>query len=146
MRDNERMSWNDENERDRVYSIAIFALSVILGTLIAVFVWGGTVAEAVELEDGATFDGGICWEADGTEGISTIDGQCMTPADYDETFSYEALAATPSHSDPSRSVADVYGIEPDGPRASERVRTFMGDELGTFTDYVVTAHGQVVGL
>lgn len=103
-------------------------------------------ADEVQLEEGATFDGGICWEADGTEGIATIDGQCMTPADYDEMFSYENLEATPMWRNPEVSVAEAYGITPDSPKASDRAITFMGENLGTFTEIVFVLHNGIVGL
>jgi len=94
-------------------------------------------AGALELEPGATFDGGICWEADGTEGLSAPDGQCITPADYDEMFSVENLSTVPLHADPTVTVADAYGVTG---QASERPRIFMGVEYDSFAGVVTKAH------
>ena len=88
----------------------------------------------IATEPGATFDGPTCWEADGTEGMSTYYGQCVTPADYDALFSYANLSTIPSAHDPSTSIAEEAGLVDDGP-ASERILgvgvavpfTFAGD-------------------
>lgn len=109
----------------------------------------------IELEEGATFDGGICWEADGTEGISTFDGQCLTPADYDAIYSYENLSSIPAVEDcwPGtpcdvdtegvRSIAEVYDIQPDDDPASDRpIGTGLVEpgEERTFKQRVARAH------
>ena len=95
------------------------------------------------LEDGATFDGGICWEADGTQGIAMLDGSCMTPADYDTLFSYENLAATPNAYNPTVSIAETYQIDPEAPPASDRPIGTGLVEAGTertFKQVVQAAH------
>lgn len=100
-------------------------------------------APTPEYETGATFDGGVCWEADGTEGLSTFDYQCMTPADYDEIFSYENLAATESVRpfDDGRSIADVYELVEDETPASEReLGAGLVDVPFTFAETVRSAH------
>lgn len=78
--------------------------------------------QAVELEPGATFlDGGRCVEADGTPGMSGVDGQCVTAADYDLLFSREALSKveTLNPFDGDTTVAEQAGIVDDIP--SERL-------------------------
>ena len=69
---------------------------------------------------GTVYDGGSCVEPDGSPGLVGIDGQCITAADYDIIFGYDNLAATPSLVIEGKSVAEVYGIEPDEPPASQR--------------------------
>ena len=92
-------------------------------------------------EEGATFDGGICWEADGTEGISTAWGDCMTAADYDELYSYENLAVTPNAYDPSISIADTYELVPDEVPASTReLGAGLVAETFTFVGHIQAAH------
>jgi len=118
-------------------------LRVLAIVIILVTIANPAQADEIVLEEGAIFDGGICWEADGTEGIAALDGSCVTPADYDELFSYEALTAVEVHGPDSRSVAEVYGITADSPAASVRVRVFMGVSEPTFAEYVTNAH-QVV--
>ena len=103
----------------------------------------------IELEEGATFDGGICWEADGTEGISHYDGQCVTPADYDAMYSYENLStvvalasATTSYPDDA-TIAEIYGITPEDDPASDRpigVGLVEPGEERTFKERVRAAH------
>ena len=100
---------------------------------------GGAHADDIVLEPGATFDGGICWEADGTEGVSMLDGSCMTPADYDRLYSYDNLATT-FDLYTGESIADLYGITPDAAPASVRPIVFMGVNYGTFATYVTNAH------
>ena len=101
--------------------------------LAALLAFGGSVA----IEEGATFNGdGSCVEADGTVGVSTLWGECVTPADYDATFSADELAQVESQASPGRSVADVYGVVADDV-PSERV---LGSGFGatfTFDEYVV---------
>ena len=94
----------------------------------------------VGLEEGATFDGGVCWEADGTEGFSHYDGECITPADYDAMFSFEALDAIPSVIFPDRSIAEVAGITPDPPASERLLGVGLVAEPRTFIDYVRRAH------
>ena len=95
----------------------------------------------IDLEPGATFDGGICWEADGTEGIAMYDGQCMTPADYDAIYSFENLSNVPSISDPSVSIAEHYEMTPDVVTPSDRpLGEGLVAEPFTFTEYVQAAH------
>ena len=99
----------------------------------------------IELEDGATFDGGVCWEADGTEGISAFDGQCITPADYDAIFSYENLSTIVGlqAGDEGRTIAEIYDIQPEDDPASDRP---IGEGLvepgteRTFKQRVASAH------
>ena len=104
------------------------------------------VTFTVTLEPGATFDNGVCWEADGTEGIAMADGQCMTPADYDIIFGYDALAAREVGQEwngtvfEGQTVAQVAGLTPE-PAASLRP---LGEGLvetpRTFTQIVRAAH------
>lgn len=101
----------------------------------------------IVLEEGATFDDGICWEADGTEGISTFDGQCITPADYDVIFSYENLSSIPvgyqwdGTEYEGMSVAEVYGIElVDDPASDRPIGVGVSADLRTFKERVVGAH------
>jgi hypothetical protein len=78
-------------------------------------------AASPPIEEGATiFDNGSCVEADGTAGLGMADGSCVTPADYDEMFSYENLSKVPSLGDPSRSIAETGDITVDSPPASVR--------------------------
>lgn len=118
-------------------------MTAIIGILAAIVLTAAAV-QAVELEEGATFEGGVCWEADGTEGVAALDGQCVTPADYDELYSYEALAATPLHGNTGQTVAEAYGITEDSPKASVRARSFMGSVEPTFVEYVAIVHGRQV--
>lgn len=103
----------------------------------------------VDLEPGATFDGGICWEADGTEGISAFDGQCVTPADYDAIFSYENLSQTESSrsGDEGKSIAEVYEMVPEDDPASDRpIGVGVSSDMRTFKERVVSAHAPHVPL
>lgn len=75
----------------------------------------------------------VCVE-DGQPGMIVVDGSCLTAAEYDVIFSYEALDLIPSGVIDGVSVADIYGLDPNGPRASERPRSFMGEQLPTFTE------------
>lgn len=110
--------------------------------LLIAAVFLSAVALADEPEVGATFDGARCWEADGTEGVSTAWGECVTPADYDQTFSVEALSSVPSLTDPGRSVSDVYQLTvASTTAASERPREFQGDTLPSFVEVVRIVHG-----
>lgn len=77
-------------------------------------------------------------EVDGEDGFTMADGVCMTPSLYDETFSAENLATVPWHSDNSMSVADLYDLGTE--KASERPRSFMGEELPTFAASVEIWH------
>ena len=96
---------------------------------------------ALAAEEGATFDGGICQEADGTAGFATPDGECITPADYAEMFSYEALAATSSLA-VEGSVADAYGITAESAPADERqLGEGLVETTRTFGELVLIAHG-----
>ena len=94
------------------------------------------------LEEGATFGEGVCWEADGTEGIPALDGSCVTPADYDAIYNVEVLAETPSLQDPTMSIAEVYEMDVTDPTpASDKP---IGEGLVavpfTFKEYVQAAH------
>ncbi len=92
-------------------------------------------------EEGATFDGGLCWEADGTEGFTTPDGQCVTPADYAEMFSYENLSQIPSLTNPELSIAEEAGITPDSLPADERLLGVgLVERPATFRQLVAWAH------
>lgn len=119
----------------------IVIATTLLGILLAIMTVPAH-ANDVGLEDGATFDDGICWEADGTQGISTLDGQCVTAADYDELFSYEVLASTATHTSSTASVATTYGIAAQSGNASERDRRFQGSFEPTFVEYVALLHGR----
>lgn len=111
----------------------LIALTVAAVLLVAV----PAAASELELEEGATFlEDGTCYEADGTYGLSSFDGQCVTPADYDLIFGFTNLHSIEHPLHPGRSIADVHGITADDPPASLRVRSFMGDELETFSAVV----------
>jgi len=116
-------------------------LKAILIALAIGILFAAQTEKSNALEAGATFDGAICWEADGTEGITTIDGSCMTPADYDVIFGYENLSLIDSRALPGIDVATLYGITPDSQAASERPRIFGGVHLETFVVVVRTTHG-----
>jgi hypothetical protein len=110
-------------------------------TIIAIALVVLTSMFTIDLEPGATFDGGVCWEANGTEGMSMPDGQCMTPADYDAIFSFENLDSIPSLTPGStQSLAAEAGLVDDGP-ASERM---LGEGLVTvpftFRENVARGH------
>ena len=116
----------------------------------------GATAESwatVELEEGATFfDDFTCVEADGTLGISTADGQCLTPADYDKIFSFENLSqieivTSPDTEIAGQSIAEVYGITADDDPASERpLGEGVTAEPFTFVDTVRYVHGLPIRL
>ena len=71
----------------------------------------------------------------GCDGYETIDG-CITIERYNDLYSYEKLATVPSLVDPSRSVADVYGIVDDGVEPVDRPRSFGGEELPTIREVI----------
>ncbi len=99
---------------ERVFLILVAAAIIVVAALAA------NVEKADALEPGAVFyDNGTCIEADGTEGLSAADGECVTAADYDEMFSYENLSTIPSLTQPDMSIAEEVGLEPE-PAASER--------------------------
>ena len=130
---------------DRIPWTVWAILSVLV---IGLFLAAQTEADATEWvtvdivpEAGATFDGGICWESDGTQGIAMLDGSCVTPADYDALYGYANLSTVESQTAPGVSIADEAGIAPDGPEASIRPRTFAGIPLDPFLDYIARHHG-----
>lgn len=86
----------------------------LLVTVVAILIVTATPVSA--LEEGATFyDNGTCVEVDGTPGLSAGDGSCVTVADYDEMFSFENLSTVPSIIDPSISIAEEAGLDPEVP-------------------------------
>lgn len=127
-------------------------MGVGLLTVAAVFFMVWAAEATVELEEGATFDGGICWEADGTEGISMLDGDCMTPADYDAIYSYENLSQHPTITECTpgnpectvenySSIAEVHGLTPDEEPASDRpLGEGVSQDNRTFKERVAAAH------
>lgn len=107
----------------------LFATLIMVGVLV-------TPAVAAAQEEGATFfEDGSCVEADGAVGVSMIDGTCSTIADYNELFSYENLAATPSAIDPSVSIADEAGLVDDVVPPALRVLGEGVSEPHQFVDY-----------
>lgn len=112
---------------------AVLVSAWLLLTLYAMWALVWTWAPAQAGEPRYVDPASIVCEEDGAPGILTVDGTCMTAARYDAIFSYEALAATPSQTDPSVSVAEAYGIKPDV-KASERPREFAGESLPTFVE------------
>ncbi len=104
-------------DMNRIY-LAIMAVALVAGM---VFLFASVAFAEIPDPPGTIYDGGSCIEPDGSTGLVGIDGQCITVDDYDVIFGYENLAATPSQSVEGKSVAEVYGIEPDGPPASERL-------------------------
>lgn len=117
---------------------------IIIATVALALSASPALADPIEFEAGAKFNGGICWEADGTEGVTRYDGQCITPADYDVIFSFENLSAAPALLGNGRSVAEVYGITADSPKASVRERFFQGSPEPTFVEYVALLHGRPI--
>ena len=88
---------------------------------------------AVALEDGVTFhDGGTCTEADGTQGLSQADGECITPADYDILFGFENLSTVPLLYDPSVTVAAQYDIGPEAPASTRLIGVGLVAEPTTY--------------
>lgn len=69
-----------------------------------------------------------CWDPQtGEEGLRGATGECWTATLYDQRFSAEHLATVPHQGDPSKSVADVYGLTPQmdaESKPSTRTRTF----------------------
>jgi len=94
-------------------------------------------------EPGVTYDGGICWEADGTEGVTVVDGRCVTPADYDVMFSFKNLSTIPSIINPEISIAAEAGLVDDGESASQRTLGEGVTKPFTFVEYVTKLHGPV---
>ena len=97
----------------------------------------------IAFEDGATFhDNGSCHEHDGTAGIGTADGQCMTPADYDEIFSIENLNSveTLNPFDGDTSVAEAAGLTDDGPASVRELGAGLVDVPFTFVEHVAALH------
>ena len=116
----------------------------LLAAIITTTLITAAPASAVELEEGAVFyDNGRCVEADGTEGLSAGDGQCITPADYDELFSYENLAAIEALNphDGSTTVAEVYNIDPELPASLRLLGVGLVEVPFTFVE---VAGGQVM--
>ena len=107
-----------------------------------------TAASAdVVYEEGATFDGGVCVEADGTPGVAMPDGQCLTAADYDALFSFENLSETPSAIDGDVSIAAEAGLVDDGTAPSDRKNGEGLVEVPTsFKEDLVYLHGLPVRL
>ena len=63
----------------------------------------------------------------GEAGLLGATGTCWTATLYDSVFSAENLATVPHQADPTRSVADVYGLTPEQDvesKPSTRTRTF----------------------
>ncbi len=105
-------------------------------TIIIVFT-AATIVQAQAVEPGATFNGdGTCMQ-DGEPGLSMADGQCVTAADYDAMFSYEALTQVesliPAYT--GRSVADVYLIDPVIPASLRMLGVGVGERC-TFLELV----------
>ena len=125
----------------RVIERVILVLVLVAIAIVAVLAANVEKASAREvvLENGATFfENGTCVEADGTPGLSQMDGACVTAADYDEMFSYENLSTVETFDpfDGDTTVAEKYSIEPES-RASERPRSFAGEQLDTFVGVVL---------
>jgi hypothetical protein len=127
--------------------------TITIAAALTVALTAAPAAADIELEAGATFDGGICWEADGTEGIATFDGQCLTPADYDAIYSFENLSQLPTAQTcwPGtgcavgdagvESIAESAGMTPADDPASERpLGDGLVDEPFTFVEAVERAH------
>lgn len=103
-------------------------------------------------EEGAVFDevNHVCTQ-DGVQGVTTFDKQCMTPADYDEVFSYENLSTVVSTRavDNGATIAEVYEMEPptaDTPPPSERtLGEGVASEPFTFVSWVGEVWHKVEG-
>jgi len=117
------------------------AWAILVALTIGLFLAAQTEADA--LEPGATFDGGICWESDGTAGIAMADGECITPADYDVLFGFDNLDQVESLTSPGVSIAAEAGIDPSGPQASYRPRVVGSVTYEPFVDYVWIAHNGI---
>jgi len=120
----------------------LWTLITLVGLTIWLLAAQTEKADAAEhLEEGATFNGGICWEADGTQGLAVPDGQCITPADYDIMFGYDNLSTVPTQYpfDGDTSVAEAAGIIRDSIPASIKPRSFMGESLPSFAEVILKA-------
>ena len=80
-------------------------------------------------------------EVTGEPGLMNGTGECITPAEYSDRFSSEALAEVPSL-DGLGSIADVYGLTSADDPAADRPREFAGVELLTFRE-LVTLHDRM---
>ena len=101
----------------------------ILATLIAAPV------HAIEMEEGATFNGGRCVEADGTPGLSSGTGECVTAADYDEAFSFENLSQTQTLTPGSEmSIAEEAGLVDSGVASDRQLGDGVLAETRTFKE------------
>jgi hypothetical protein len=84
---------------------------------------------------------------DGEHGIRGATGECWTASLYDQVFSAENLATVPHQADPTRSVADVYGLTTQAdlelaPSLRPRVFTYPGGVTvyATFADTIRKAN------
>lgn len=120
-----------------------------IGTLLALIVFTiniATMTDSQAWDDGSTFgDGGVCWDADGVEGLSTAWGECVTPNVYDERFSIDNLATIEDPTQPGRTIAETSGLTDTTP-PSDRDRRFAGVELLTFRQAITYAHNGTVAL
>lgn len=100
----------------------------------------------VELEEGAIFfEDNSCKEADGTPGVSSGDGQCVTIEDYDYLHSYEYLDSVPSIINPDVSIAEEAGLDPnDDTLPSERILGDGVSEPHSFADMFAPTRGALV--
>lgn len=84
-------------------------------------------------------------EVTGEPGLPSIDG-CITPAEYDEMFSYENLSTVPSLSPLYETVAEAYNITPESPVARDRlIGVGLVEVPFTFKDAVRQAAGVWLG-
>lgn len=126
--------------RTRRHSAAEWGTVIAAVILTAIFaVVFAATADAVELEPGATFhNDGSCTDADGSPGLSTAWGECVTTADYDARFSVDNLDTVASVIDSStQSIAAEAGLVDTGTPASERPRELAGVTYPTFADVVL---------
>lgn len=123
----------EKYELQEVRGSGIGCLLVVAGIVIgaALFAFAGV----------ALADENICVDDTGAEGIVILTGECVTPAVYDDWFSFENLSKVPTLI--GASVAEVYVIEP-APVASVRPRVFQGAPEPTFVEYVAYLHGRGV--
>lgn len=122
-------------------------LRTIAATAALVLTFAATPALAdMEWEAGAEFDevNHVCTQ-DGVAGVTTPDRQCMTPADYDEIFSYKNLSEIPIGDEwngtslEGLSIAEAYDIQPPAVDPTPPSKRTLGEGVAepfTFTSWV----------
>lgn len=115
-------------------TLILYVMIVVI--MAAVFLAAQTEARA----DESSVDISVGCVENGVPGMAMFDGSCMTAAEYDETFSVEALSEVPWSGPADVSVAEAYGLTDAAIRPQDRPRSFGGVPMPTWGEVLHTLH------